>query len=154
MLEFLSPKVARLRRRRDVAGLIEVLRQGSARERRAAANALIGMPDQRAVDPLAEALQDVDPLLRTNAALALGELQDRRPGADLAPIVEPLVAALGDPAAEVRAMAASALGRTKTERALDPLIAALSDSDATVRLTAKAVLRGYDHPRAREAVAG
>jgi HEAT repeat protein len=154
MLEFLSPKVARLRRRRDVAGLIEVLRQGSTRDRRAAANALIGMPDPRAIEPLAEALQDVDPLLRTNAALALGELQDRRPGADLAPIVEPLVAALDDPAPEVRAMAASALGRTKTERALDPLIAALKDPDSTVRLTATAVLRGYDDPRAREAVAG
>jgi HEAT repeat protein len=51
-------------------------------------------------------------------------------------------------------MAASALGRTKTERALDPLIAALKDPDATVRLTATAVLRGYDDARAREAVAG
>jgi HEAT repeat protein len=154
VLEFLSPKVARLRRRRDVAGLLDVLRSGGERDRRAAANALIAIPDPRTVEPLTAALKDADPLLRTNAALALGELQDGRPDADLSPIVEPLVEALRDPAPEVRAMAASALGRTRTQTALEPLIQALQDSSTTVRLTAKAVLAGYDDPRAREAVAG
>jgi HEAT repeat protein len=154
VLEFLSPKVARLRRRRDVAGLLGVLRSGGERDRRAAANALIAIPDPRTVEPLTAALKDADPLLRTNAALALGELQDGRPDADLSPIVEPLVEALRDPAPEVRAMAASALGRTRTQTALEPLIQALQDSSTTVRLTAKAVLAGYDDPRAREAVAG
>ncbi len=154
MLEFFSPKVSRLRRRRDVAGLADVLRRGNARDRRAAANALIAIPDQRTIEPLTEALKDADPLLRTNAALALGELQDGRPGADLSPIVDPLVAALGDPAPEVRAMAASALGRTHSEAALEPLISALGDSSTTVRMTAKAVLAGYDDSRARDAVAG
>jgi HEAT repeat protein len=153
VLEFFSPKVRRLRRRRDVAGLVDVLRNGGERDRRAAANALIAIPDPRTVEPLTEALKDADPLLRTNAALALGELQDGRPGADLSPIVDPLVAALSDPTPEVRAMAASALGRTHSERALDPLLRALGDSSTTVRLTAKAVLAGYDDPRAREAVA-
>jgi HEAT repeat protein len=136
-----------------VAGLVDVLRRGSERDRRAAANALIAIPDPRTVEPLTEALKDADPLLRTNAALALGELQDGRPGADLSPIVDPLVAALSDPTPEVRAMAASALGRTHSERALDPLLRALGDSSTTVRLTAKAVLAGYDDPRARDAVA-
>jgi HEAT repeat protein len=153
VLEFFSPKVRRLRRRRDVAGLVDVLRRGSERDRRAAANALIAIPDPRTVEPLTEALKDADPLLRTNAALALGELQDGRPGADLSPIVGPLVAALSDPTPEVRAMAASALGRTHSEEALEPLLRALGDSSTTVRLTAKAVLAGYDDPRAREAVA-
>lgn len=153
VLEFFSPKVSRLRRRRDVAGLVDVLRRGNARDRRAAANALIAIPDPRTVEPLTDALNDADPLLRTNAALALGELQDG-PNADLTPIVEPLVAALGDPAPEVRAMAASALGRTRSDAALEPLIRALGDSSTTVRLTAKAVLVGYDDTRAREAIAG
>jgi HEAT repeat protein len=154
VLEFFSPKVTRLRRRRDVAGLVDVLRRGGPRDRRAAANALIAIPDPRTVEPLTEALKDADPLLRTNAALALGELQDGRPHADLSPIVTPLVEALGDPAPEVRAMAASALGRTRSAAALEPLIAALGDPSTTVRLTAKAVLSGYDDPRAREAAAG
>jgi HEAT repeat protein len=120
----------------------------------AAASAIAARPRTRSVEPLTAALKDADPLLRTNAALALGELQDGRPDADLSPIVEPLVEALRDPAPEVRAMAASALGRTRTQTALEPLIQALQDSSTTVRLTAKAVLAGYDDPRAREAVAG
>ena len=152
MLEFWPPRVARLRRRRDVAGLVDVLRVGGERDRRAAANALISIPDPRTIGPLTDALKDADPLLRTNAALALGELQDGRPDADLTPIVGPLVEALEDPAPEVRAMAASALGRTRTASALEPLIAALHDASTTVQLTAKAVLAGYDDPRAREAI--
>jgi HEAT repeat protein len=152
MLEFWSPRVQRMRRRRDIAGLLEALLTGSARERRAAANALITAPDLRSVEPLAAALKDDDPLLRTNAALALGELQDARPGADLTRIVGPLLAALSDPAPPVRAMAASALGRTRTPEALEPLIAAAGDPDTGVRMSARAVLRGYDDPRAAEAL--
>jgi HEAT repeat protein len=152
VLEFWSPKVSRLRRKRDVAGLVDVLRSGGERDRRAAANALITIPDPRSIEPLTLALKDADVLLRTNAALALGELQDGRPDADLSPIVDPLVEALSDPAPEVRAMAASALGRTRTQAALEPLLAALGDSSTTVQLTARAVLAGSDDPRAREAV--
>ena len=151
MLDFFSPSVTRLRRRRDVAGLIQTLRTGSQRDRRAAANALILIPDPRAAEPLTTALRDSDPLVRQNAALALGELQGPRPDYDAT--VEPLVAALEDSSPPVRAMAASALGRRKDSRALPGLISLLGDENAGVRTTARAVLASFDDARAREALA-
>jgi HEAT repeat protein len=151
MLDFFSPAVVRLRRRRDVAGLIQTLHTGSLRERRAAANALILIPDPRAAEPLTAALRDSDALVRQNAALALGELQGPRP--EYEATVDPLVAALADTSPSVRAMAASALGRRKDGRAVPALIALLDDGDDAVRTVATAVLASFDDARAREALA-
>jgi HEAT repeat protein len=153
VLAFTSRKVSALTRKRDVAALVETLRTGSARDRRAAANALITIPDQRAIDPLIEALRADDWLLRTNAALALGEFQDARPGGDTRRIVEPLTRALNDLQPGVRAAAASALGRMHDPAAVDGLIAALDDEDRTVAKMAALVLRDFDDDRAREALA-
>jgi bilin biosynthesis protein len=151
MLEFFSPRVTRLRRKRDVAGLIEALKTGSPRERRAAANALITIPDRRALEPLMTALGDGDPTVRMNATLALGEFTGTHP--ELASIAESLFRVLADDVATVRAMGASALGRTKDPRAVEPLIGLLDDQSEVVRKTAAAVLRGFDDPRARAALA-
>jgi HEAT repeat protein len=150
---FESRKVAGLRRRRDVAGLIEVLQTGGERDRRAAANALVTIPDQRAVDPLVDALRSDDWLVRTNAAFALGEFQDSRPDSPLHRIVEPLAAALQDQQPSVRAAAASALGRLRAPASIDPLIAVLDDDNGAVAKTAALVLRGFDDERARAALA-
>jgi HEAT repeat protein len=151
VLDFFAPSVTRLRRRRDLAGLIEALRSGQVRVRRAAANALILMPDPRAAEPLTAALRDPDELVRVNAALALGELQGPRP--EYERTLEPLLAALDDPSAQVRAMAASALGLRKDARAIAGLVRHLDDESALVRTTALVVLRGFDDSRAREALA-
>ena len=150
MLDFYSARVQRLRDRRDVAGLIEALRTGRPRARRAAANALIEIPDPRAIDPLITTLGDPDELVRLNAALALGEFQGRP---ELSTIVEPLSAALRDESPVVRAMAASALGRAKDPGAVPALIEALDDPDYGVQATVGAVLPTFDDPRAREALA-
>jgi HEAT repeat protein len=56
--------------------------------------------------------------VRNRVARALGALADPR-------ACDPLVAALGDPDAGVRASAAEALGRLGEDRAVDPLLAAL-----------------------------
>ena len=150
MLEFFSPRVSRLRTRRDVPGLIEVLQRGRPRARRAAANALIEIPDPRAIDPLLTALRDDDTLVRLNAALALGEFQGRP---ELPKIVEPLSGALGDGSPLVRAMAASALARAKDPAAVPALIGALDDADRGVSATVEAVLPTFDDPRVEQALA-
>jgi HEAT repeat protein len=142
-----------MKRRRDVAALIEVLKTGGETDRRAAANALVTIPDPRAVDPLIDALGAADWLVRTNAALALGELQDARPDSDLRRIVLPLTAALEDQQPSVRAAAASGLGRLRDPAAIEPLVAALDDDNPAVGKTAALVLRGFDDERARTALA-
>jgi HEAT repeat protein len=144
MGDFSSRKVEGLRKRRDVPGLVQVLAGGPLRERRAAANTLIEIPDRRALTGLVAALGDEDEAVRRNVALALGELDDPRSEGELDAIVEPLVAALQDPAPLVRVSAASALGRMKSERAVEPLEhLAQDDPDELVRKTAAAVLRGF-----------
>ena len=150
MLEFYSVRVQRLRDRRDVPGLIDALRTGRTRARRAAANSLIEIPDPRAIDPLVAALGDQDELVRLNAALALGEFPGRP---ELAGIVEPLAGALRDESPLVRAMAASALGRAKDPAAVPALVEALDDPDHGVQRTVEAVLPTFDDPRAQEALA-
>jgi HEAT repeat protein len=147
--EFSSFRVSRLRNRRDVPGLVEALRSSNHKARRAAANALIEIPDPRTIEPLIAALGDPDELVRVNAALALGELQGLP---ELPAIVEPLTRALRDPSPHVRAMAASALGRGKDPAAVPVLIEALDDQDGAVRAAARALLPTFGDPRADDAL--
>jgi len=144
MGEFSSRKVDGLRKHRDIPGLVQALEHGRQRERRAAANAFIEIPDRRALAPLVTALRDDDAAVRRNAALALGEFEDTRPQSELDAIVEPLLGALDDPTPLVRASAASALGRMKSALATEPLDRLRrDDADELVRRTAAAVLRGF-----------
>ena len=113
------------------------------RERRAAANALIEIPDRRAVATLARALRDDDETVRRNAAFALGELHDTRGAGERDAVVEPLVEALADASPLVRLAAVSALGRTKAPGAVASLEALAADGDVLVRKTAAGVLRGF-----------
>lgn len=151
MLDFWSPRVRRMERSRDVAGIIDVLGRGSPRARRTAANTLIRLPDSRSVQPLAEALSSDDPLLRRNVAIALGEVLGQRPE-DEATIEAALIGALGDPDSSVRMMAAASLGRTRPSNALLPLIGLLDDTRRSVSNLATVVLRSYEDPRAAEAL--
>jgi HEAT repeat protein len=153
VLEFWSPRVDRSRRRRDVPAIVEALRGGGVRARRAAANALIAIPDTRATDALVAGLRDDDALVRTNAALALGELTGPQSEGEVLKARGALVDALRDSEPRVRAMAASALGRTKANEAVEPLIGALDDADSLVRRTVTVVLRAFDDPRAAAALA-
>ena len=77
-----------------------------------AAEALGKIGDERAVEPLIEALNDEDASVRRGAAVALGRL-----GAERA--VEPLIEALNDEEGHVRRGAAVALGRLGYERAVE-----------------------------------
>lgn len=125
----------------------------------------------RDVAGLLEALTDPDLDVRKQAVAALGDLGDER-------AVEPLLAALEDPALEAGAEAAlgrlgapavgplvrlihekgrttrasGALRRIDDERAVEPLLAALGDDDPAVRAGAACALGRTGSPEAVEAL--
>jgi HEAT repeat protein len=92
------------------------------------------------VAALARLLQHEDVYLQLAAAQALGAIA----GQD---VVEPLIAALGDPIPDVRAAAVTALCQARDERAIEPLIAALQDPSPQVREAAAAGMGWIDPSR-------
>lgn len=122
---------------------------GSSKERvRAeAAHALryLDAADDRtsAAEALVAVLDDDSQLVRSEAAISLGEL-----GCELA--VEPLVACIDDASPMVRQAATNALGALGFDSAFAPLVAALSHEHADVRFCAAGALVGYGAERAVE----
>lgn len=94
--------------------------------------ASLGKP---AVEPLIAELKDYDPLVRRQAAEALGEIRDPR-------AVEPLIALLKDTDPLIRRHAVKALGKISNARAVSPLIGVLNDQNeqSHVRMTAAEAL--------------
>ena len=88
--------------------------------------------DERAVEPLIQALKDKDSDVREVAAEVLVKIGE--------PAVEPLIQALKDENQFVRWGAALALGEIGDERAVEPLINALKDEDSDVRMEAAEAL--------------
>jgi len=84
---------------------------------------------QAAVEPLLEALQDGQYVVRQVAALALGEIGDLR-------AVERLVEGLGDEYEAVRQAAAVSLGKLGAVEAIEPLLRAMRDESEIVRRAA------------------
>jgi bilin biosynthesis protein len=117
--------VEKMEKKRDVDGLIEILRRDNWTHKRKAAAALerIGAP---AVEALIIALEDENRYVRRMAALILGTIKDRR-------AVEPLIKALKDRDTNVRRYAADSLGKLKDKRAIEPLILALKEEKDSVR---------------------
>ncbi|HJQ68424.1 MAG TPA: M56 family metallopeptidase [Blastocatellia bacterium] len=87
---------------------------------------------QVAVAPLTAALSHASPVVRRNAAWAIGEVRGG-PGTDRRDAYEPLIAALTDEDAWVRRAAAFAFAEIREHRAVRALIAALTDPDSQVR---------------------
>ena len=88
--------------------------------------------DERAVEPLIQALKDKDSDVREVAAEVLVKIGE--------PAVEPLIRALKDENQFVRWGAALALGEIGDKRAVEPLINALKDEDSDVRMEAAEAL--------------
>lgn len=149
-------RVARRRTEADVPALIEALTDDDRYTRLSASRGLEEIGDaavepliatlsdlgaalalirigEPAVEPLIEALGDHDWLVRSHAALALGELAGPPAFAFTDPHpwdpVAPLVTALGDEHETVRIRAAWALGRIGDPRAVEPLTALAADPD-------------------------
>ena len=81
--------------------------------------------DDRAVEPMLDALSADTPLMRSSAADALGHLGDKR-------AIDPLIEALKDENKYVRQAAAIALGNLGSSQAVEPLIEALADPSGEV----------------------
>ena len=97
--------------------------------REGAARTLGRLRDIRAVEPLIEALEDSNRIVRKNATWALEQLKAKR-------AFKALVKAMGDEYPPVRENAACALGTIGMSRAIKPLTTAMSDESRMVRLAA------------------
>jgi hypothetical protein len=98
-----------------------------------------------ATKPLIDALSADDPLVRRQAADALGRIGDRR-------AVEPLIGTLKDQDSLIRGQAVQALGRIKDPQAVPPLVAVLNgrEQPSHVRMNAAEALGAIGDPRAVE----
>jgi len=94
---------------------------------------------QPAVEPLIAALNNGDPIVRRNAAWAIGEIRGGL-GTNRTAAVERLIATLSDEDSWVRVAAASSLGKMGPSQATESLIAALGDANWFVRMKAATAL--------------
>jgi len=122
--------------------LVAALKDKNPIVRGEAAKGLGWMCNPKAVPPLLDTLENDDSArARAVAAWSLGRIGDRR-------AAEPVVAALGDAAKEVRRSAARALGDLGDRRAVEPVAAALGDAVKEVRWWAAHALGALGDPRA------
>ncbi|MCG8417103.1 MAG: HEAT repeat domain-containing protein [Proteobacteria bacterium] len=98
---------------------------------------------KRAVSALIRVLGDVRPEVRSEAAIALGELETEA-------AVAPLIGRFGDAIPVVRQSAAIALGRLGFSSAFDAMARALAEGEPDLRFQAATSLAEIDAERARE----
>ena len=113
-MRLFRPNTKKLKKRKDVEGLIKALKDGDEFVRWLAARCLGEVEDSRAVEPLIEALKDSDASVRRRAAFMLREIGDKR-------AVEPLIEALDDVDVYVQIEAAKAPHKIGNERANEAL---------------------------------
>ena len=124
--------------------LVDTLRGGRGLYCFSAAASLIHAGEPALV-PLIEALDDAKYVVRQSAAMALGDMGDRR-------AVEGLIARLGDESEVVRQAAAVSLGKLGAQEAVEPLIRAVGDESEVVRKAAVNGLGMIGDPRALPAL--
>lgn len=112
---------------------VRALGADRAELRMAAATALGGLDERKAVSPLVDSLDDPDPRVRVSAADALGRLGYPEAVEGLASLLD----AAHDP---TRQAAADALATIGSERALAVLLDLVDDGDESIRRTAVAAL--------------
>jgi beta-lactamase regulating signal transducer with metallopeptidase domain/HEAT repeat protein len=108
---------------------LQTFKHPSPGEQAAIALASMG---RTALVPLSQQLDSSNATVRRNAAWAIGELTNMRPG-ERAGAVPQFINLLGDSDAWVRMAAARALGEVRDERALTQLVATLVDENWRVR---------------------
>lgn len=86
--------------------------------------------DEKSCNLLVSSLADPEPLIRTEAAAALGQVT-------YPPAVEPLIQAVQDTDLDVRKAAINSLGKIGDPQALEPLQAVLNDELEVIRILAK-----------------
>ncbi|MBN2476969.1 MAG: HEAT repeat domain-containing protein [Pirellulales bacterium] len=139
-------EMPRLKDRRVMRPLIEVLDDPHPTVRQYAATVLAGaedLPLAEAVAPLLANLGHREADVRAAAAKALGAAKDAR-------AVDPLIGILADrnEEAHVRGSAAGALSKIDDPRRVEPLIVAAGDQQPALRKAAAAALAAVRDPRA------
>ncbi|MEO6890080.1 MAG: HEAT repeat domain-containing protein [Ktedonobacteraceae bacterium] len=143
-------------REEKIDSLIAQIRDAKTLDERTAAATDVGdMIDQRALVPLLVLLHDEQGEIRQCAALALGGMGDSRDTdwfvrAHREQVLGPLIQALADQDAKVRAQVAQALCGWADKRAVEPLLAVVQDVSAEVRWEAVATLSVLKDERALE----
>jgi bilin biosynthesis protein len=95
--------------------------------------------DAKSCDVLVSALTDPEPVIRTEAASALGQV-------NYSPAIPHLILALKDQDSGVRKAAVSSLGKVGNSSVLEPLKAALQDPEEVVRILAKLAIHQLTLP--------
>ncbi|HJS24249.1 MAG TPA: M56 family metallopeptidase [Pyrinomonadaceae bacterium] len=108
---------------------LQTFKHPSPGEQAALALASMG---RKTLGPLSQQLDSSNAIVRRNAAWAIGELTNMRPG-ERGGAVPQLITLLGDSDEWVRMAAARALGELRDERALTQLVATLADDNWRVR---------------------
>lgn len=127
---------------------LQTFRYPSPGEQAAIALASFG---RAAFRPLADHLDSANPVVRRNAAWAIGELTGMMPG-ERASAVPQLITLLSDSDEWVRMASARALGEVRDQRALPQLLATLSDANWQVRELATWALSEMKDDRAVESL--
>lgn len=119
-----------------ISALVQILEQeNEATILEAAIQILEDVGTNQEIDLIIKFLNHASDKVRERAAHALGRIEDKDKKA-----VEPLIASLGDPCADVRRYAAESLGILKEERAVGALVEALGDIDTDVRVNSAVAL--------------
>lgn len=123
---------------------MDALKDSDVRVRRAAAEALGDVEDQKAAGALEKALEDKDPVVRRLAAQSLGELDNlkRAPGR--------LVAALTDRDQQLAILAARSLGEIGDTTVVPALATAYRSDNPRMRYSVVAALADLEDRRGNE----
>jgi HEAT repeat protein len=130
--------VEEMYKKRDVDGLIKVLKNKDGDIRQEAVRFLGMIGDSRAVEPLIQALKDGDGIVQSSVAVALEKIGGQA--------VEPLIRVLKVKNKNVQVWTEVILGSIKDPRAVEPLLQALKDEDQTVRAGAVDALCKIEEP--------
>jgi HEAT repeat protein len=128
-------------------GMLSSQDPASHDRRLSAATSLGSLADPRAVDTLAQLLQDQERDVRVAAVEGLARIA-------VPETIPALSQATRDADAEVRTIAVDALGQMKDGASYEVLAAALGDPVVRVRVKAASALAALDDPRALEPLAG
>jgi HEAT repeat protein len=141
----LPPDVQKLQANRDISGLIKALHYPfNPAKRLAAAEALAGMPDPRAISPLVEALKDDRDEVAQAASRAL--VANGEPAVD--PLLRLILQKKWDGTgwnyrSQALKYACQALGEIGDPRAISPLMMAAKDVDSNVSVAADRALKQF-----------
>ena len=141
---FISTSFPLIRKIDNVEKFIEELKDDAFDVRRSAVNALQDIGDNRAIEPLIEALKNEHELnIRWSIRRGIKKIGGEN-------VVESLINALTDDDHKAREAIAEALGGYRDERVVEPLIAALKDEEPRVREAAARALGDVNDVQAVE----